>query len=115
MFRFPKTSRLLKRAQFRATLDHGSKVTDRNLVVVALPAGGAGARLGLIVSKKVGGAVQRNRVKRLLRERFRVARDALEPVDLVIIARHRVAAVAATELFASFDRCLDRLRKRPGT
>lgn len=58
-------------------------------------------RLGLVVSRRVGGAVVRNRVKRLVREWFRRSRPQLpENVDLVVIARATAAKLEAPEVWA---------------
>lgn len=112
MFAFPKTARLLLRKEFREVLDHGIKIADHNLVMVARPASETTARLGIIVSKKVGGAVVRNRIKRLLRERYRASRASLGAINLVIIARHKVAETPSEELFGSYDRCVSRLVRK---
>jgi ribonuclease P protein component len=60
-------------------------------------------RLGLTVSRKVGGAVRRNRVKRMLREVFRYNRAALAPhLDLVVLAKPGIHARALADLQAEF-------------
>jgi ribonuclease P protein component len=63
------------------------------------------ARLGLaIAARTVGNAVSRNRVKRQVREQFRLQRDALPPVDIVISARQGARSAAAPELRAALQR-----------
>jgi ribonuclease P protein component len=63
------------------------------------------ARLGLaIAARTVGNAVSRNRVKRQVREQFRLQRDALPPVDIVISARQGARDAPAAELRAALQR-----------
>ena len=60
----------------------------KTVVIRALPNGQGYSRLGLSVGSKVGSAIKRNRVKRLLREAYRLNRDKLTvPCDLVIVPR----------------------------
>ncbi len=87
--RLPRAERVRKRAAFVAVQNRGRKLHTDSFLVFVLPSQPeALPRLGVTVSKKVGGAVQRNRVKRLVREAFR-RRKALFPrgVDLVFIAK----------------------------
>lgn len=88
-FGLPRGRRLRKRRDFLRIQEKSARVTTSHfvLLVAACPPPGAG-RLGIVASKKVGGAAARNRAKRLVREVFRT-RPALFPsgVDLVVIAR----------------------------
>lgn len=88
-------ARITRSGDFDAVYRRGRSTANRHLVVYAFARteGDPGvARLGLSVSRKVGGAVQRNRVKRVLRERFAQLAPQLRPgVDVVVIARPGVA------------------------
>lgn len=78
--------RILKTADFQAAYAARARATDGRLVVYARPNGLALTRLGLSVSKKCGGAVVRNRIKRLVREAFRHLRLGLPPgFDVVVV------------------------------
>jgi ribonuclease P protein component len=96
----PKRGRLSRSAEFERVYRQGRSVGNRFLVLYTFPRAGAadGPRLGLSVSRKVGGAVDRNRVKRLLREAFaseseRVPADR----DLVVVARPAARELAERE------------------
>lgn len=71
-FRFPKAARVRRRAEFLSIQESGRRFpSGRLLVLVRDDAPGTARRLGVVASKKVGGATVRNRAKRLVREAFR--------------------------------------------
>jgi len=108
----PADHRLTRPASFRRAVKAGRRAGARTLVThlatVDEPAGD-GPRVGLVVSKAVGSAVVRNRVKRRLRHAAR-ARIALLPQDALLVVRALPTASTASyeELAADLDRCLDR-------
>lgn len=87
--RHPKEDRLRRPADFRRVLRGGRRRRGQRFdVVVAAGGSERGARLGLAMPKSIGGAVVRNRAKRVVREYFRLHRGTLPPnVDIVVIAR----------------------------
>jgi ribonuclease P protein component len=97
-----KRPRLSRSSDFQRIYRQGSSTASRFLVLYSFkrPAetGAEGPRLGLSVSKKLGGAVVRNRVKRLLREAFQgCAGHLAEEYDLVVIARPQLLELVARE------------------
>lgn len=85
---FGKADRLLVRRDFLRVQHGGRKVSSPHLVALFSPGRTPRRRIGLVVSTKVGNAVERNRVKRWLRELFRKERARLpERLDFVVIAR----------------------------
>ena len=90
-FSFPKTMRLRKRGEFNRVFQHKCSVGDPVLVVYGMANGFGVSRLGLVVSKKVCKAHDRNRWKRLIREVFRhECRQWPCPIDLIVIPRQGV-------------------------
>ncbi|MEO5376914.1 MAG: ribonuclease P protein component [Magnetococcus sp. DMHC-6] len=85
---FPKSARLLHSKQFKEVISFGKRWNSKLFVLVTYFSKQPECRLGLIVSRKVGNAVERNRVKRNIRECFRTERERLPSgLDCVVIAR----------------------------
>jgi ribonuclease P protein component len=83
---FPKSRRLASNRQFKAVLDRGRRAGDRLLVLYAAPNDRGYPRLGVSVGKSSGNAVARNRLKRLLREAFRLSQDCIpQDFDYVLM------------------------------
>jgi ribonuclease P protein component len=88
-------------------------VGSSSFTLFGLPSDLDYCRLGLTVPRKVGGAVRRNRVKRLLREVFRHNRTRLEPrMDLVVNARPGIASRSLAELEREFLRSFSILARK---
>ena len=113
---FRPGARLRARAEFLAVQGAGRRVPARFMTLVGRSNGLDHDRLGLIASRRVGGAVARNRAKRRLRELFRHEADAsrLTPgrgLDVVAIARRELPDAPFDTLRSDFRSALARLRK----
>ena len=101
--RRPKRGRLSRSAEFDRVYRQGRSVGNRFLVLYSFPRSSAGepadgTRLGVSVSRKVGGAVDRNKVKRLLREAFGALAERLpDTSDYVVVARPDARELAQRE------------------
>ena len=107
--RFTRTDRLRRLREFQAVASQGKRAASQSFVALAALRQSAtdnsvGVRLGITVSRKVGGSVVRNRLKRRVREWFRSARGRLpQGLDLVVIARRPAAELDGQQLDAALS------------
>jgi ribonuclease P protein component len=113
MGRFGSARRVRKRAEFREIQGAGRRVSSRHFLVLVYVRGhGHPTRLGLVVSRRVGNAVRRNRAKRLIREAFRHCPGWWQPgADLVVIARQWPPRMRQSELNEEFQRLTPALER----
>ena len=101
---FPKTARLLKRAEFLLLSSAQHKIFVCGFLVMWRENNLQAARLGITASKKIGCAVVRNRIKRYLREFFRHNRFVLAAVDINVIARRESAQMTYADIVRELNK-----------
>ena len=109
--RLRQAERLVRGSDFRKAFRLGMRLDGPLFTMVAAPNGRAYSRLGLAASRKVGGAVQRNRAKRLLRESFRHQKIAAG-FDLVLIPKAEILTRGQEEVDREYRERLRRLAAR---
>lgn len=113
-FRFPRHVRLLSAGDYRHVFDHvACKASNPAFLLLASKREDNNARLGLIVAKKhVRKAVQRNRIKRIIREVFRHHQTELEQVDLIVLVRKGADDLSNEDLFKQLRKLVIRIQQR---
>lgn len=106
----PKEEILKKRKDFRRVLEHGKSWQSEHLRFFYKKANQR--QVGFAVPKRLGKAVQRNRVKRLLREVYRMHRHAIESWQILVIAKDGARGVGLREIEREFVKFLDTNQKR---
>lgn len=108
---YPKAARLRRRREFLVLQREGERRHGTHLVVLRQAAAGSCSRLGVTVSKRVGNAVVRSRVKRLIREVFRQSRAGISPsLDIVVIAKPGADTLTYAQAAIEFARALEPAR-----
>ncbi|PHK50145.1 ribonuclease P protein component [Staphylococcus edaphicus] len=102
-----KAYRIKKNSDFQFIYKKGKSVANRQFVIYTQPNKELDHfRLGISVSKKLGNAVVRNRIKRAIRENFKVHKDDILPMDLIVIARQPAKDMNTLEIQASLEHVL---------
>jgi len=114
-YSFPAAARLQGKKDYDRVYRRGFRLWIHPLGVQVLPKDGGKSRLGLSVSKKVGGSVARNRWKRAIREAFRLQRHRLEvPCDLVVMVDWDADEEESDKVEEAFREIIEELNERLG-
>lgn len=116
--RFPKRRRVLERPHFQRIQSRGLRLGGGRLLVLAMRQIGPPkpSKLGITASKKCGGAVQRNRIRRVVREAFRQHPDLFPPGwDIVVIAREGAHLLSLAQVTDELTRASVRLAQGNAT
>ncbi len=109
-FSFKKTVRLLKRSEFLRLSSFGEKIQNKYFIAVFTTGRFEEPRLGVTVSKRVGKAVTRNRIKRLVREYFRLEKHHIGNWDINIIAKKNVAGLSTAQIYSYLQKLFDKIQ-----
>jgi ribonuclease P protein component len=108
---FRPHERIRRRPEFQLVYERGAKMHSRYSTIFILPNAGTVGRLGIAATRKLGGAVARNRAKRLIREVFR--RNKIAPgFDVVVIPKRELLDASLTDLEADYRALIERRVRR---
>jgi ribonuclease P protein component len=110
---FTKADRIRRPSEYRVLSKNGKRHYSDHFIIISRKNQISRSRLGITVSKKVGKAVTRNRIKRIIRETFRLNRSRItEQVDLNFIAKASAGKIEAEEIQKNLMRCFERLNTK---
>jgi ribonuclease P protein component len=105
--RFRQTQRIRRRGEFQQIYKHGTRISGRYYTLFLQPNRLAIGRLGVAATRKLGGAVIRNRAKRLVREVFR--RSGIAPgFDIIVVPRRELLGIPFAVLEAEYRASVER-------
>jgi ribonuclease P protein component len=114
-YSFPKAARILKRSEFIRLSKSGTKIQNRHFIFLFSRSCREHSRIGITVSRKVGDAVVRNRIKRLIRENFRRMRPMIVGAwDINIIAKRNAANLSGDEVGSSLTQLIEGIHRNAG-
>jgi ribonuclease P protein component len=110
---YTKASRILKRIDFVRLSRHNRKVNNKHFVALYHKGNNRQTRLGITVTKKVGKAVARNKLRRYVREFFRRNRHLIQNgIDLNIIVKTQASGIPSKEAFQSLENIFRKIREK---
>lgn len=110
---FSRSSRLTHAEDFRKVFSNNIRVSDDCFTLLVGKQLGKQPRIGFAVAKKqIRRAVDRNRLKRLIRESFRHRQQDLPPLDIVVMVRHRILNLNNTQIFSRLDKHWQKITKQ---
>ena len=108
---FSRDERIRRRADFQRIYEYGARIHGRYVTLFILPNRLPWGRLGIAATRKLGGAVERNRAKRLIREVFR--QNKLGPgFDVVVVPKRQLLDASLTALETEYRQNINRRFRR---
>jgi len=109
-FSLTKADRILRRREYIALSKSGRRIQNDHFIAYFIADPQGRSRIGVTVTKKIGRAVKRNRIKRLVREFFRLNRHRLSGKwDISIIAKRQAADLSSEKVYRSLQELVDRI------
>jgi len=107
---FPRSYRLVNKAEFQIVFDEPLKINQRYLTILYRSNQKNHARIGIIVGKRVANdAVARNRIRRIVRDSFRLNQEKLAGWDIVVIARQQCDTLSKDKIRKGIDDLWEKL------